>query len=124
MSELSFYPEGGLQERAEIHAEDATGADLAGRVQAKVDAAVAPAPHTSPHPRLTRGRHLDELEAVEEAVDGYLRELHGLEQRNVVIEAEVTRTRGIYNQLISAAVIVGGFALLVLILVFLVLTHR
>lgn len=124
MSELSFYPEGGLQERAEIHAEDDAGAELARRVQAKVDAAVAPAPHTSPHPRLTRGRHLDELEAIEEAVDGYLGELHGLEQRSRVIEAEVARMRGTYNQLISAAVIVGGFALLILVLVFLVLTHR
>lgn len=124
MSELSFYPDGALRERAELHDDDDATAALAARVVGKVNGAVGPTPDAHPHPRLTRGRHQDELEAVEEAVDGYLGELQGLERRKQDIEAEVERMRGLYHQVISAVAIVGGFLLLVLFLVVLVLTHR
>lgn len=121
MPELMFYPEDGINERAEIHAEYAEGRLRTDRIVGKVNSAAAPTPDVSPHPRLTRGRHLDELQAVEEAVDGYLRELRELAARRQEIEAEIRRARGIYRQLVSAAAIVGGFLLLVLILVVLIL---
>lgn len=116
-----FFPEYGINERAEIHAEYAEGSLRTDRIVGKVNSAAAPTDSASPHPRLTRGRHLDELEAVEDAVDGYLRELQELAGRRQEIEAEIRRTRGIYQQLISAGAIVGGFVLLVLLLVVVIL---
>ena len=116
-----FYPEDGIYERAEIHAEYAEGSLRTDRIVGKVNSAAAPAPNASAHPRLTRGRHLDELQAVEEAVDGYLHELQELAPRRREIEAEIRRARGIYQQLISAGAIVGGFLLLILILVVVIL---
>lgn len=119
-----FYPEDGVYERAEIHAEYADGTLRTDRIVGKADSAAFPTRDASPHPRLTRGRHLDELQAVEEAVDGYLRELEGLTRQSQQIEAEVQRMRGLYRSLISAAAIGAAFLVLVSFIVILVLSHH
>lgn len=126
MSGLMFYPEDGIYERAEIHAEYADGSLLTDRIVGKVDAAAAPTRDAAPHPRLTRGRHLDELEAVEESVDGHLRELQQLTGRLHQIEAEVERTGALYRRVITVGAAVAGTVglILTLVVVVLVLTHR
>lgn len=126
MSELMFYPEDGIHERAEIHAEHDDGKALTERVVGKVDSAAAPTREAAPHPRLTRGRHLDELQAVEESVDGHLRELESLTGELHQIEVEVERTRALYHRLIGAGAVAAGILglILTLVVVVVILVHR
>lgn len=121
MTDLWFYPRDALQQRAEIHAEATTGEVLAARVGQKVDRVVGPAPDIVPLPRLTRGTPLDELHAVEEAVDDHLRELSRLAGDMGKVEAEVTRLRALYARL---TVIGAGVAAILVVIVVIVLVHR
>lgn len=122
MTEFTFYPRDPLRQRAEIHADAAAGEELASRVAQRVQGAIGPAPDVPPHPRLTRGTHLDELHAVQDAVEDHLRELSRLTGEIQKVEREVARLRSLYLRLGA----VGGVIALVVILILLVvvLMHR
>lgn len=122
MTELTFQPGSGLRKRAEIRAEDAGGDQLASRVARKVDTAVADANGAAPHPRLTRGTHLDELHAVEESVDRQLGEVAWITAQMRRAEDEIQHLRTLYRRLILAGAVVA--AVIVLVLLIVVLTRR
>lgn len=122
MTELLFHPRDGLRQRAEIRAEDATGDLMARRVAGKVDSVVADTGAVVAHARLTRGTPLDELHAIEEAVDRHLAEAAWLAAEMQKVEDEIQHLRSLYRRAIWIGA--GLLAVLILVLLVVVLLRR